>query len=250
MNGTGSTRLPAREQPAEYSHGMYVEPLSEECRRIWHRRDHALIGVSAGNSYFSQDRLAGLLTWAGRTFAAVDVVYVDTHIDSMLIADGHTPAAAAKSARNTVKDVRRRIRRAVESAAADGERLRVRALSELVDDPRYRSVRARTDRALREVPEFAAVVDEMVRQVVRHRLGPQRLATDAHIQAGLDYVRAEAPLFTDAPAIFGVRSSMTCYHLNTPLQQYLVRPDAAFRPAPGHAHMVVRAPEPARTAAS
>ncbi|GLF99624.1 tRNA-dependent cyclodipeptide synthase [Streptomyces yaizuensis] len=240
----------SRLEPTEWSHGMYVEPYSERCRGIWHRGEHALIGVSAGNSYFSQDRLARLLAWADKGFAQVDLVYVDTHIDTMLIADGHSPAAAAKSARGTLKDLRRRIRRAVEGAAVAPGRLRVRALTELLDEPRYRSVRARTDQALREEPEFAAVVDQMVGEVIRHRIGGERPATASRLEAGREYVAAEAPLFMDAPAVFGVPSSVTCYHMPTPLQRYLVRPDSAVRAAAGHAHLVVRPPEPVRAAAS
>ncbi len=230
------------QQLAELSHGMYVEPLSEQCRHIWRRRDHALIGVSAGNSYFTQSRLAALLAWAGRSFAEVDVVYVDTHIDTMLVADGHEPAAAGRSARSTIRDVRRRIRRAVEATDLSGTRFRVRALSELLDDPRYQAVRSRTDRALREEPEFSAVVQEMVQEVVRGRLRDERPVTPAHLEAGLGYVSAEAPLFVDAPTIFDVRSSVTCYHLRTPVTEYLVGADSAVRAAPGHAHLVVRPP--------
>lgn len=227
-------------QLAELRHGMYSEPLSESCRRVLERGEHALVGVSAGNSYFGQERLTGLLEWAGRTFSAVDVVYVDTHIDTMLVADGRPPEYAARSARSTVKDVRRRIRRAVERADPAGLRIRVRALSELLHTPEYREVRRRTDRAMREDPGFAATCEEMVRQVVEHRTGRGAAVTPAHLEAGMGYVQAEAPLFVDAPTVFNVPSSMVCYHTDTPISTYLVQPDSTFRVAPGHGHMIVR----------
>lgn len=231
-------------QLAELRHGMYTEPLSESCRRILERGEHALVGVSAGNSYFDQERLTALLEWTRRTFAGVDVVYVDTHIDTMLVADGRTPEYAARSARSTVKDVRRRIRRAVERVDPDGLRIRVRALSELLDTPEYREVRRRTDRALAEDAGFAATCEEMVGQVLQHRMGPGSGATTAHWEAGLGYVRAEAPLFVDAPAVFNVPSSMVCYHMNTPISAHLVQPDSTFRAAPGHGYVIVRPSTP------
>lgn len=230
---------------AELSHGMHTEPLSEECRRIWQRGDHALIGISAGNSYFNQERLTALLTWAGRGFRAVDVVYVDTHIDTMLIAEGRAPAAAAKSARATLKDLRRRIRRAVEGADADHRKLRIRPLSELVPSAPYQAVRRRTDRTMSENPEFAAACEEMVRQVVKHRSGIDAdHALEARLVAGLSYVRAEAPLFVDAPSVFGVPSSVVCYHTITPISDQLTREDSTVRAAPGNGYVIVRPPGP------
>ncbi len=229
---------------AELSHGMYVEPLSEKCREIWQRGDHALVGVSAGNSYFNQERLTRLLTWAGHSFAEIDVVYVDTHIDTMLVADGRSPQYASKSSKSTVKDLRRRIRRAVESVDPDGVRLRVRALSQVMDLPAYREVRRRTDRAAREDPRFLAACEEMVRQVVVHRNGGGNVMTKAHFEAGLSYLQAEAPLFVDASTIFDVHSTALCYHMLTPITEELSRRDALFRAAPSLGYMIVRPPGP------
>jgi cyclo(L-tyrosyl-L-tyrosyl) synthase len=224
---------------------MHVEPLSEECRKIWQLGDHALVGVSAGNSYFNQERLTKLLTWAGRSFAEIDVVYVDTHIDTMLVADGRSPQYAAKSARSTVKDLRRRIRRAVETVDPDGARLRVRALSQLMELPEYQEVRRRTDRAAREDPEFFATCEAMVRQVVEHRTGGRNVMTKAHFEAGLSYLLAEAPLFVDSPTIFDVRSTGLCYHMLTPITEQLSRRNTSFRAAASLGYMVVRPAEPA-----
>ncbi|MFI0979705.1 tRNA-dependent cyclodipeptide synthase [Streptomyces sp. NPDC021093] len=228
---------------------MHVEVLGEESRRIWKRGDHALVGISAGNSYFNQERLTKLLTWAGHSFAEIDVVYVDTHIDTMLIADGRPPAYATKSSKSSVKDLRRRIRRAVEAVDPDGVRLRVRALSQLMELPEYQAVRRRTDQAMREDPQFLATCEEMVRQVVGHRSGGAdgaeggNVMTQAHFEAGLSYLQAEAPLFVDAPTIFNVRSSTLCYHMLTPITEQLARRDSSFRAAPTLGYMIVRPPE-------
>ncbi|MDJ1130547.1 tRNA-dependent cyclodipeptide synthase [Streptomyces iconiensis] len=223
---------------------MYVKPLGAECRRIWQRGDHALIGVSAGNSYFNQERLTKLLKWAGHSFAEIDVVYVDTHLDTMLIADGRAPLHAAKSSRSTIKDLRRRIRRSVELVDPDGVRLRVRSLTEVMDLPEYQKVRLSTDLAMREDPEFAATCEKMVRQVVGHRsTGDGNVMTKAHIEAGLSYLQAEAPLFVDSPSIFDVRSSVVCYHMLTPITDQLCRRDSSFRCAPENGYLIVRPTE-------
>ncbi|WP_372411466.1 tRNA-dependent cyclodipeptide synthase [Streptomyces luteireticuli] len=227
---------------------MRGEPLGENCRRIWQRAEHALIGISAGNSYFNQDRLTALLEWAERHYERIDVVYVDTALDTMLLADGRTPESAAKSVKATVRDVRRRIKRSLERLEPQAGRFRVRALSELLDVPEYRAVRQRTDRAFVEDAEFAATCEAMVQEIVAHR-GGGAAVTDAHLRAGLAYVQAEAPLFTDCPAIFGVSESVVLYHLRTPISEYLAGDPQGFRAAPGQGFVVVRPAETALEAA-
>ncbi|KNB54308.1 hypothetical protein AC230_06195 [Streptomyces caatingaensis] len=216
---------------------MRGEPLGENCRRIWQRAEHALIGISAGNSYFNQGRLTALLEWAERHYERIDVVYVDTALDTMLLADSRTPESAAKSVKATLRDVRRRIKRSLERLEPQDGRFRVRALSDLLDLPAYRAVRQRTDRAFAEDAEFAATCEAMVREILAHRGGA---VTDAHLRAGLAYVQAEAPLFTDCPAIFGVAESVVLYHMSTPVSAYLAGDPRGFRAAPGQGFVVVR----------
>ncbi|WP_171167851.1 tRNA-dependent cyclodipeptide synthase [Streptomyces sp. I05A-00742] len=216
---------------------MHGEPLGENCRRIVPRGEHALIGISAGNSYFNQDRLTALLLWAEREFREIDVVYVDTALDTMLLADGRTPQSAAKSVKATLRDVRRRIKRSLERLGPQADRFRVRALSELMDLPAYQAVRRQTDRAFAEDAEFATTCRAMVQDILDNRSGA---VTEAHLRAGLEYVQAEAPLFTDCPAIFGVSTSVVLYHMETPISAYLAGSPEGFRAAPGQAFAIVR----------
>ncbi|MFF2809168.1 tRNA-dependent cyclodipeptide synthase [Streptomyces sp. NPDC058000] len=222
---------------------LRAEPLSEDCRLIWKRGDHALIGISGGNSYFNQDRLTALLCWAGEHFTEIDVVYVDMHMDEMLVADGHTPERAARSVRGTLKDVRRRIRRSLERLGPEAKRFRVRALSEVTTLPAYQSVRHRIEQALDTDRDLYAACDRMVRQVAHHRTQSHAATgmptTEAHLTAGLHYVTAEAPLFIDSPAIFDVPSSTLLYHLRTPVTDYLAGRQTGFRAAPGQGYVVV-----------
>ncbi|MBZ4319685.1 tRNA-dependent cyclodipeptide synthase [Streptomyces huiliensis] len=226
---------------------MHGEPVGENCRRILPRGEHALIGVSAGNSYFNQDRLTALLDWTERSFEDIDVVYVDTALDEMLLADGRTPESAAKSVKATVRDVRRRIKRARERLGPQGDRIRVRALSEIMELPAYQAVRRETDRAFREDAEFAATCRAMVKDIVENRSGSGSgsssgtgAVTEAHLRAGLAYVQAEAPLFVDCPAIFDVPTSVVVYHTTPPITAHLAGCPEGFRAAPGQGYALVR----------
>ncbi|GGW87054.1 hypothetical protein GCM10010341_04310 [Streptomyces noursei] len=224
-------------------HGMREEILGDRSRMIRQRGEHALIGISAGNSYFSQKNTVMLLQWAGQRFERTDVVYVDTHIDEMLIADGRSAQEAERSVKRTLKDLRRRLRRSLESVGDHAERFRVRSLSELQETPEYRAVRERTDRAFEEDAEFATACEDMVRAVVMNRPGDGVGISAEHLRAGLNYVLAEAPLFADSPGVFSVPSSVLCYHIDTPITAFLSRRETGFRAAEGQAYVVVRPQE-------
>ncbi|WP_157851683.1 tRNA-dependent cyclodipeptide synthase [Streptomyces monomycini] len=225
--------------PLGDSHGMQSEALGEKSGRLWKMGEHALIGISAGNSYFSQRRLTALLQWAAHHFKMTDVVYVDTHIDDMQIADGRDPREAAKSVKRTLKDVRRRIHRATESLGPEVARFRVRPLSEIQDTPEYQAVRARVDQAVQYDEPFAAACRDMVRAVVTNRPDGEGIS-DAHLEAGMKYVMAEAPLFVDSPGVFGVSTSVLCYHMLTPVTVHFAGGDTEYQAATGQGYVVVR----------
>ncbi|MGK5627844.1 tRNA-dependent cyclodipeptide synthase [Streptomyces sp. URMC 123] len=220
--------------------GFRAEPLSDASRRTAERGDHALIGISPGNSYFNQERLAALFHWVAGRFAAVDVVYVDTHIDTMLVADGRTPEYAARSARSRVKDTRRRTRRALEELGSERSRFRLHALSELQRLREYQEIRRRSETALATDPEFAAACEEMVHGIVANRPGAAGPVTPAHLRAGMDYLLAELPLLVDSPRIFQVPSSVVCYHLTMSLAAHFAQDAFAFRAAENQGFLVVR----------
>ena len=219
--------------------GLHAEPVTEDCRLIWKRGEHALIGISGGNSYFNQDRLTVLLHWAADHFADIDVVYVDTHMEEMLVADGRSPEYAARSVKRTLKDVRRRIRRSLERVGSEAKRFHVRALSEVMTLPEYRAVVERTERAFRDDRGFSSACERMVRQVLLSKRGDPADISPAHLAAGLRYVMAEAPLFVDSPIIFGTPSSTLLYHLSTPVTDYFAGKQTGFRAAPGQGYVVV-----------
>lgn len=230
------------EQLPDIARGLRAEPLSEDCRLIWKRGDHALIGISGGNSYFNQKRLRALMQWAVDYFAKIDVVYVDTHLEDLLIADGRSPGDAARSVRATLKDVRRRIRRSLEGVGPRAALFQVRALSEVMNLEEYQNVRGRTETALRDEREFSLTCDRMVHQVMLNKTRDPGAISAEHMRAGRQYVAAEAPLFVDSPAIFGVPSSVLLYHLRTPVTEYFARVPRGFRAARGQGYVVVGPP--------
>lgn len=223
----------------ETSSGLRVEPLSGECDRILRRGDHGMIGVSLANSYFSPDRLAVLMKWALSFFDRVEVVYVDAALDEMYIANGRTTESAEKSVKGRVRDVRRTIRRAMEGLDSEMDRLHVRALTDLIPTSAYQAVRAETDRALEHDPDLAPICSQMVNDVVASRLGDADSVTPDHLRAGLNYVKAEAPIMVDSPSIFDVPSSVSVYHRSMPIFEYFAMRKGRFNAAHNQGYVTV-----------
>ncbi|WP_050514430.1 tRNA-dependent cyclodipeptide synthase [Streptomyces rimosus] len=229
-----------------------TRPFTDRCDRIRQRGDHALIGVSTNNSYFSAERLTALVHWAQGHFRAVDIICADLHIDTVLTAEGAAPENVGRRARRRVTDVRRRIRKAVDAASPDGPRPGSHLLSDFQGNPAYQSLRSDIDRALREDPEFANACHDMIRLHLLGRPqgaddidfgtsgnGPGDAAEHRRFQAGLQYLGGELPFFVDTPSILGVPSSVSCYHLFTPILGPLCMRDNGLRAADNQAFLAV-----------
>lgn len=206
-----------------------ARPFTPACGRLVERGEHALIGISAGNGYFSQHRIAQLLEWTGRRFGAVDLLYADLHIDTMHRAAGAEQAQASRRACRSLRDVRRRIRRAMEAVRVPA-RVRCLALSETVDTPGYRSADERVERAMREHPAVERACEDHVRRII----APEPDPDGARFRAGLSYLRAELPFLLNTPEVLSVDTSVCCYHDLLPVLVGLRRETSCLHPGQGH----------------
>ncbi|MGX7826595.1 tRNA-dependent cyclodipeptide synthase [Actinokineospora sp. 24-640] len=110
-------------------------PYDGRSRALWARGEHALIGVSPGNGYFSQDRLTMLASWAGSAFERVDFVCADAHVAATFAALNHSGHDARRRARKEIKNVWRRIGNAIRASGVPVDRFDVRGLSEFLGTP-------------------------------------------------------------------------------------------------------------------
>ncbi|RKT11662.1 cyclo(L-tyrosyl-L-tyrosyl) synthase [Streptomyces sp. 1114.5] len=223
--------------------GLYEAlPYSRRCREIWQRGEHLLIGVSPGNSYFSHRRIAELVGWGLEFFERIDIVYADLLIATQFEAFGYAPEHAQRRAAKEVRATARRIERGV---AESGHRnsVRVHALSEFTATDAYRRLHRQAVDGLRADPVYRTAAESMARGFLAARLGEGLAPTELQLAAGLRYITAELPFFLDTPALLGVPSSVSCYHLQLPLTPVLFGRDEGVRAAARQAYAVVRPAE-------
>lgn len=217
-----------------------MTPYTENCARLCERAEHVLVGVSPGNGYFNQERLAVLLRWAGATFARVDAVVPDVSLVHTYRALGQSHEAAWANARHKVGKTCRRIARAWEAVGVPPVRQRIHLLSEFVDHPVYSRLRAETDHAIDADPILRQAFLQAGRQVLKSFLKDGE-PTRAQVDEAKNYLAAEMPLCLDTPTIMEVPSSVAVYHQRLPMAELMfASPHLDVSPFQGHA--VVRPP--------
>lgn len=221
-------------------HELEAVPFNNRCRAIWERGDHALIGVSPGNSYFSRHRLVTLARWADRFFDSVDIVYADMHLETVLAAIGYLPEEARRKARKELEGVRRRIRRAMEQLESTTARFEVSALSDFLSVPAYRDLRRTVEQAVRSDDLLRSSCEQMVDNFIAGKVPDGTRPTPEQRRSGMDYLLAEMPFFVDTPSILGVGSSVSCYHTLTPLTPVLFSSRDGLRAVDNQGYLVVR----------
>ncbi|MFI6443956.1 tRNA-dependent cyclodipeptide synthase [Kitasatospora sp. NPDC050543] len=213
-------------------------PFSDRCRALWQRGEHLLIGVSPGNSYFSHGRIGELVRWGREFFVSVDIVYADLHVEVQYAAYGYPEEQALRRAAKEVKATARRIRRGVEESGRDG--VRIHPLSSFQGDPVYRRLHRGVLEALDTDPVLREAAEGMARSFLSARLDEGLPPSEEQLAAGLRYIAAELPFFLDTPALLGVPSSVSCYHVQLPLIPVLFGRQEGLRAAAGQAYAVVR----------
>ncbi|MCX2969579.1 MULTISPECIES: tRNA-dependent cyclodipeptide synthase [Streptomyces] len=229
MRDIAGTRVPA---------DFAIEPYTDNCRAVCAQGEHVLIGVSPGNSYFSEERLAALLRWSTALFRTVDVIVPDVSVMHTYRALGDDSERAWSRARSQTRRISRRVARAWETLGVPGDDRPVLTVSQFADHPRYRVLRERFERAVERDPEVRTVFLAASRRALAPRLkgGAPTLAQQ---EENMRYLLAELPLCTDAPGILGVPSSVNIYHQVIPFIP-LVFSSPALRASARQAFAVVR----------
>ncbi|MEQ4720062.1 tRNA-dependent cyclodipeptide synthase [Nonomuraea sp. B19D2] len=200
-------------------------PLTSHCAQILDEREHALIGVSALNGYFTPLAIRHLLDWATRTFARVDVLVPGVELAGTLVARGYPAAKAGAKARAAANNTRNRVIRALD--AIDAPNAAVFDWNELAPNRAYGEARTELERLFATHPAFRQHCMDAVRPVV----GVPELSR-AQAEQALPFLLAELPLVIDTPSILGTGSSVFCYPRPMPMVDLLYAGMLPVHPGP------------------
>jgi cyclo(L-tyrosyl-L-tyrosyl) synthase len=225
-----------------------VEPYSPNCRAVYEEREHVVVGVSPGNSYFGVRLLADLLGWLGAEFRRVDVVVPDSGLVYTYQALGYSVDKATKKARAETNVLRNRVLRGWEASGGPRPGDGVHRMSELSSRPRYGELLRHTEDVLEHHPGLYAIGLRTSREALLTRR-PDSDPPAEGVELAMRYLAAELPFFLASADIFGVPSSLCFYHRTIPLAAEVFTGRSPLRPSPRQGYAVVRpstAPTPDR----
>ncbi|BCL16065.1 tRNA-dependent cyclodipeptide synthase [Micromonospora sagamiensis] len=219
--------------------GLFVvEPFTDDCRLIWEQRQHAVLGVSPGNSYFNVARLTDLLGWLCAEFARVDVVIPDSALKHTYLALGYEPDRADKKARGETNVLRNRVVRAWESSGGPRATDGLNRMSDLVSNEVYRRKLAECEQTLNEDGILWETCAEMSRDVLAARGYDGPLDTE-RIERAMRYLVAELPFFLASADIFDASSSLNFYHQRLPLAELIFSGKSLLQASPRQAYATI-----------
>ncbi|MDI6413591.1 tRNA-dependent cyclodipeptide synthase [Streptomyces albus] len=216
-----------------------LEPMTENCASVCERREHVVVGVSPGNSFFRVPLLADLIHWLNSRFARMDIIVPDAELAPTFMALGYSPERAAGKARGEVNAVRNRIVRAWESLGGPRPGDGLHLMSELVDRPQYLTARRRCEKALAVDGNLRTACQNASRTVLLARR-PEKEPTAREIEQGMRYLLAELPFFVASADIFGVPSSLCFYHRPLPLAALIFSGRTVLKPTLRQAYALIR----------
>ena len=216
-----------------------VQPYTPHCQVIRAEGDHAVIGISPGNSYFSAQRIIDLARWGTENFHEVDLVYTDLHVADMYGTLGYSADDARRKAVKNLRGVRAKVTSAVETVGPLGGRLRSHAMSDLQENPAYQALHRHLSLLLETDAEFRTTCDALVDSFLSSKVLDGKTATVEQREVCLKYICAEAPLFLDSPAILNVPSSLNCYHQLLPMAELLYSRGSGLRASRNQGHAIV-----------
>ncbi|WP_433431531.1 tRNA-dependent cyclodipeptide synthase [Nonomuraea sp. CA-141351] len=221
--------------------GFHPVPLTSRCAQILGEREHAVIGVSALNGYFTPRTIRHLLEWATRTFARFHVLVPGVELAGTLVARGCPATRAGAKARAAANNTRNRVIRALD--ALDPPDATVFDWNELAPNPAYSGARAELERLFATHPAFRRHCMDAVRPIV----GVPELSREQAEQA-LPFLLAELPLVIDTPSILGTGSSVFCYPRPMPMVDLLYTGMLPVHPGPAQGFVSTALTQAARPA--
>jgi cyclo(L-tyrosyl-L-tyrosyl) synthase len=206
----------ARSQPLQTL--VTTHALTHNCETLYERGEHAILGISPFNSYFSVATIATLSSWAVRHFKSFHLFIPDETSVYTLMALGYDQATAVKKARRQGKYLRNKCLRALGSLNRLGDEAEVLILDcqYLNQNPSYLATLAFYEKKYARDGEFRASCLEASKQVIEAH---DRPVNSSVLAVAVKYVLAELPLFFNSVPIVGKKEVVFCYHDCLPLVQ-------------------------------
>ena len=192
---------------------MKITPLSQQCERVLTKQEHALIGISPFNSYFSEQRINYIYRWAKKNFAHVHLYVPDEPTFFTLKALGYDDSKAKKKARRQCNYLRNKIFRALSTEGLSEAEARKLLIEHQVlnDNLNYQKCLSECHQRFEQDGEFRQGCLESSKWVLSNQLEDGVEPSEEMQLIAVNYFLAELPLFLWGSDILKMDSTVFCY---------------------------------------
>ncbi|ASU82211.1 tRNA-dependent cyclodipeptide synthase [Nocardiopsis gilva YIM 90087] len=205
---SGDAAPPARDTAEE---GPRVRPLSPSCASAFDKGEHACLGISPFNGYFTTERITVLARWALDRFSTVHLYMPDGPSALTLEASGYPRRRASAKARRQANYLRNKMIRALDAVGAAEPQGMILDSGTLAGNRRYERLLGEAHALFDADAAFQEACLDAGRWILADRVESAELTTE-RMGIAARYLLAELPFFTHTPHIVGTASSVFCYH--------------------------------------
>ncbi len=203
---------------------MQETPVTPVCAGLFNAHEHAVIGISPFNSYFSEEKIENLICWTKQHFDAFHIYVPDGPSQYTLEALGYPEGKAHKKASRQARWLFNKIRRSLKAAGCDEDRfdeciLCSRALDK---NQAYCQLLEEVELLFENDANFRSGCIETSTWVLNGQAGALEEITPGMVKCAVRYFKAELPLFMDSAALVGANSSVFAYQQCPPFLEKLL----------------------------
>lgn len=222
------------------NNGIFVNPISTNCKKLAAEKEHVLIGISPFNSYYSEERIERLICWGKDNFNRFHLFVPDTLPYFNFLALGYSNAEAQKKTKRQWNYLRNKINKAfiANGLCFNKDASKLVTLGEtLLNNEEYTKLKQYCLNKYNNDPLFKKKCLDVSKMVL---CGYCNKADDAKLEDAVQYLLAELPLFFDTPKILKIDSSLFVYHekIDFFADLYNIRDDE--RLASNQGHLIVK----------
>ncbi|MDR2437696.1 MAG: tRNA-dependent cyclodipeptide synthase [Endomicrobium sp.] len=186
--------------------------VNTESQELFLLREHAVLGISPFNSYYSEDNLKKLFSWGLSNFKKINIFIPDGISVYTLQAMGYSEEKAKKKTKlhdNNLKN--KAIRALVANNVVDVEANNMMVFcSDLINNERYLRFYYNYKKLYEDDEDFRKGCLATSKIVLASK-GFQGNVNDESVKVAVKYFIAELPIYLNVPEILNVSSSLYAY---------------------------------------
>lgn len=206
----------------EYGNAIITpRPISANSNQLLTQKEHALLGISPFNSYFSEEMIVQWIQWAKNTFSSFQIFIPDTLPIYTFLALGYDESKARNKAKKQAAYLKNKILRALGRCKIEGTDASqlIIDMKFLESNPTYIELKEQCYDLYHQNATFQNECDQCTGWVLTgHTIKDFHQSNQ---NTAVHYILNEMPLFIDTPSIVGVESSLFVYHQTPELINFL-----------------------------